>query len=277
MRRRLMLAISLLVVSVPSQLRAAGSGSLWFRPWSTPNVLMRFQTQTAGPQTISVESSALGGELGLLVFDSCDQQLASLHFSFAGAGEQSISVPLPAAGEYSLKIIGQQQYQGRIRIHTTATHFVIPGIADFDAPFELHSLQHGTYYFYVPADTAQFRFRLWVPDHGETATALLRGPDGSVRLNQTVSGADSTWSVPVDPADRGAFWRVDLSHIGDVRFAVIDVPNWFAETPSAWFEPSLQCAPATAAAVPAMSVEASALLFVALTLVGLAILRTSSR
>lgn len=187
----------------------------------------------------TVVSSPLGGELDLFVFDSCDQQLASQHFSFAGAGEQSITVPLPAAGEYSLKVIGQQRQQGLIRIHTTATHFVIPGIADFDAPFELPHPRSGTYYSYVPAHTTQFRFRLWVPDHGETATALLHGPDGSVRLYQTVTGGDSTWSVPVEPAARGAFWSVEITHLGDVRFAVLDKPDWFAESPGAWFEPRL--------------------------------------
>lgn len=268
------IALLCLVLSTATiRLDAAGSGNLWFRPWSTPNVLLRFEVPAAGNQTIAVESSGLGGAIDLEIFDSCDRPVFSSHLNFAGAGEQASVVGFPAAGNYSMRLTGKQQFQGRIQIHTSAAHFVVPGIADFDAPFELTHPRQGTYYFYVPANVTQFRFRLWVPDGGEDATASVRGPDGTVRLTASLDGSDSTYLIAADPASRAAFWKLDITHTGDVRFGVLDIPNWFAETPDAWFVPDVTCSPETLTVVPATSVMSNFVLLVTLAVVGAVFVR----
>ena len=224
-------------------IRAAGSGNLWFRPWSTPNALLPFDVSVAGNQTISVESSGLGGDVDVEISDTCEEKVFTTHLSFAGASEQSFQVAFAHAGTYHVLLRGSERLTGRFRIKSSSTHFVVPGLADFDAPFELSYPRAGTYFFYVPPAAESFGFRLWVPDSGESATAVIVAPDGTIRLTRSLNGSDGTWTVAAEPAVRGAFWKVQLSHIGDVRFAVLGIPDWFSESVDGWFEPNAVCTP----------------------------------
>jgi hypothetical protein len=100
-----------------------------------------------------------------------------------------------------------------------------------------------SYYFHVPAGAASFGIRLAVPHSGEEATFNVVAPNGSTRLTQSRSAGDVTLNVPVEAAAQDAFWRLDVSHNGDVQFGLAGIPDWFAESRNTWFEPDTACLP----------------------------------
>lgn len=208
----------------------AGSGASWYRYSSIAGSWPTLRVDVAGPLTITVTASD-AGTLALDLLDSTNAVVATKNFSF-GAATQTMIVPNVAPGVYQLKAIGD--FYTMFRFATSAPAFVMPGGMDFN-PYH-----DATYFFFVPPDTMSFNFCFEVPDYGESGHARIYAPDGTLRQTVVHSGGPAPWySINVEPASRGAFWRVDIyDGWGDFRLYLAGIPNYFAESAAVWFDPS---------------------------------------
>ena len=207
----------------------AGSGASWYRYSSIAGSWPTLRVDVAGPLTITVTASD-AGTLALDVLDSTNAVVATKNFSF-GPATQTMTVPNVAPGVYRLKAVGD--FYTMFRFATSAPAFVMPGGMDFN-PYH-----DATYFFFVPAETPSFNFCFEVPDYGEHGHARIYAPDGSLRQTVAHGGGPAPWySIDVEPAARGAFWRVDVyDGWGDFRLYLDGIPNYFAEAAAVWFDP----------------------------------------
>lgn len=209
----------------------AGSGASWYRYSSVAGSWPTLRVDVAGPLTITVTASD-AGTLALDVLDSTNAVVATKNFSFGPAITQILTVPNVAPGVYKLKAVGD--FYTMFRFDTSAPAFVMPGGMDFN-PYH-----DATYFFFVPAGTMSFNFCFEVPDYGEGGHARIYAPDGTLRQTVMHGGGPAPWySINVEPASRGAFWRVDIyDGWGDFRLYLAGIPNYFAEAAAVWFDPS---------------------------------------
>lgn len=234
---------------VTLRLVAAGSGSLWYRCTTLPSnlqcatdtdLLPALYVDTAGPVTLTITSQS-GGTMDLRVIDACGTELYAKLLSFASGGvtSQSVTFTAPTSGVYRLKP-GSDIWLGRFQFSTTTKQFVMPQGIDWDPYPDAVATGSGSYYFYVPTGTDAFTFRIHAgfPLGGpEWGAADIVDRNGILRLSIPPGQGYNSFPISVPPGSDGGFWRVDLKHCGDLRFYVVGIPAFFAETPGAWFQP----------------------------------------
>ena len=251
------LVCAAIVFFITLRLVAAGSGSLWYRCTTLPtnlqcatdtDLLPALYVDTGGPVTLTITSQS-GGTMNLSVIDACGSEVYAKSLSFVSGAvtSQSITFTVPTSGVYRLKP-GGDIWLGRFRFAATTAKFVMPQGIDWDPYPDAVATSSGSYYFYVPSGTDAFTFRIHAgfPLGGpEWGAADVVDQNGILQLSIPAGQGYKSFPISVPPGSAGGFWRVDLKHCGDLRFYVIGIPAFFAETPDAWFQPPVSVAPSS--------------------------------
>lgn len=237
---------------ITSPLAAAGSGPLWFRCTTSPidlacntetYLLPAFKVDASGPVTVTVTAQT-GGTITLTVVDSCGLPVhtQSLSFVTGQTSSQYFVFNAAAAGIYRLKTAGDIFGYGRFQFSATSAKFVMPEGINWGPYPDAVAVGSGDSYFYVPAGTSAFTFRVhagWPLGGPEWGAADVYDSTGTLRLSVPAGQGDRSFSITVPAGSAGGFWRAHLQHSGDLRFYVTGIPAFFAETPEAWFMPDV--------------------------------------
>jgi hypothetical protein len=155
-------------------------------------------------------------------------------FDFAFMKDTDVSFKAPTTGLYRLTSACSPNY---LQI-SASSHPV--NLSGEGAPIHLFS-QSGTFYFYVPANTAEFAVKLYGQGLGEGVKAALYKPNGELFGEQDNIAQAFQFEV-ASPQPKGEIWSLKLSRASQVFLEdnyvdLFGIPAFLAPSPEAVLAP----------------------------------------